>query len=303
VTREEAIESLTSPSAVTRLQAARALYDSAQVSDIPLLQRALTAEADAYVQHALARLCLKLSDATGDAAEGDEDRLISDALIDEVRANVVEEITQIIRHEISKTVGLLELHAVTDFGRSAYNRSELIKDVHRLQEFLDVLGRLNTASGTPKYEEADIGDLIMRASASVTLPDEVTLIFATTDSVIARADAGFLGLALENVLRNAAEACAESRGTIVISWGVTDRDIWIAVHDDGSGLELGYDQAQSPGTSTKEGHFGWGLFIVKRALASMGGGTLELRPASKRGAIAELRWPHPMPTHDENPAD
>jgi len=264
-----------------------------------MLQQSLAAETDAYVQHALARLCLKLSDATREIETGDQDRLISDVLLDEIRANVVEDITQTIRHEISKTVGLLELHAISDVGREAYEKSAILRDVRRLQDFLDVLARLNTASGTPRYEETDIGDVVARATAFATLPEGVTLVVATTDPVIARTDVGFLCMAFENVLRNAAEACADSAGTIVVSWGTTDRDVWIAVHDDGSGLALGYDQAKKPGTSTKEGHFGWGLVIVQRALASMGGGTLELQPRSGGGTLAVLRWPHPMSTGDE----
>ena len=99
-------------------------------------------------------------------------------------------------------------------------------------------------------------------------------------------------LALTNVLLNAIQACEDTGGRVTVNWGTTDRDSWITVWDEGSGLKQGYDASTKPGTTTKPGHFGWGLTIVLRALASMGSGQFDLRPRSQGGAVAELRWPH-----------
>ena len=291
MTREEAIAGLESTSSVTRLQAARALFAKAQPSDLEFLDQALASEHDAYVQRALARVCLQLRDDLPTAEPASGDLLIDSVLREEIRTQVVEEVSKVIAHEMESTVGFLNVHARQDIG-DGYETSRTHDDIRRLIDFLGVLERLNSAATPPVYQELDLGDVVARSLREAHVPPERTLL-GTTEFVVVQGDPKLLKLAVTNVLLNALEACEETGGRLTVNWGTTDRDSWVAVLDEGSGLQQGYDRSAKPGTTTKQGHFGWGLTIVRRALASMGSGEFDLRPRNGGGAVAELRWPHP----------
>jgi len=297
--REEALATLNSRSAVSRLQAARALYAAARPSDVDAVERALATEHDAYVQRALARVCLRLRDELPATEPSQADRLLDSVLREEIRTQVVEEMSKVIAHEMESTVGFLNVHAREDIGEG-YDTSRTRDDVQRLLDFLEVLERLNSAASPPVYQELDLGDVILQSVREAHVAQE-SLLFGTTEAVIVQADPKLLKLALTNVLLNAVEACESTGGRITINWGTTDRDSWVAVLDEGAGLQQGYDRSSKPGTTTKQGHFGWGLTIVRRALASMGSGEFSLLPRNGGGTAAELRWPNP--TEAERDAD
>ncbi len=291
MTREEVIAGLQAGSAMTRLQAARALFAEAEPSDLELLDRALATENDAYVQRALARVCLQLRNELPDTEPATGDLLIDSVIREEIRTQVVEEVSKVISHEMESTVGFLNVHARQDIG-AEYESSDTHDDIQRMIDFLGVLDRLNSAATPPVYQELELGDIVARSLREAHVPTERTLL-GTTESVVVQGDPKLLKLAVTNVLLNALEACEETGGRVTVNWGTTDRDSWVAVLDEGSGLQQGYDRSAKPGTTTKQGHFGWGLTIVRRALASMGSGEFDLRPRNGSGAVAELRWPHP----------
>lgn len=290
MTRNEALAALASSSAVTRLQAARKLFSIAEPQDLAALNELLGREKDAYVQRALARVCLHLDDNLPAAEPTAGERLVDSVLRDEIRTQVVEEMSKVIAHELESTVGFLDVHAKADVGDD-YEQSRTYADVQRLIDFLGVLDHLNVAARPAAHQELDLGDVVARSLREAHVPPERTL-FGTTETVVVHGDPRLLKLALTNVLLNAIQACEETGGRVSVNWGTTDRDSWIAVLDEGSGLKQGYDASTKPGMTTKHGHFGWGLTIVLRALASMGSGQFDLRPQSGGGAVAELRWPH-----------
>ena len=91
----------------------------------------------------------------------------------------------------------------------------------------------------------------------------------------------------------AVEATGENERSIVVNWGDTDRDYWLAVLDEGIGLPESADKILTPGVSTKDGegtHFGIGLTIVQRAMHTLNG-TVDPRRRDPRGSVVELRWP------------
>jgi signal transduction histidine kinase len=290
VTREEALAALASLSAVTRLQAARKLFSIAEPEDLAVVNELLGKEKDAYVQRALARVCLHLGDNLPAAEPATSEQLVDSVLREEIRTQVVEEMSKVIGHELESTVGFLNVHARAEIGDD-YERSRTHDDVERLIEFLGVLDHLNDAARPAAFQELNLGDVVARSLRAAHIPPE-RILLGTTETVVVRGDPRLLKLALTNVLLNAIQACEETGGRVIVNWGATDRDSWITVWDEGSGLKQGYDASTRPGTTTKPGHFGWGLTIVLRALASMGSGQFDLRPRRGGGAVAELRWPH-----------
>ena len=186
MTREEALAALTSRSAVTRLQAARKLFSLAEPKDLASLNELLGQEKDAYVQRALARVCLHLGDDLPTAEPATSEQLVDSVLREEIRTQVVEEMSKVIGHELESTVGFLNVHAKAEIG-DGYEQSRTHDDVQRLIEFLEVLDHLNDAARPAAFEELDLGDVIARSLRAAHLPPERTLL-GTNETVVVRGD-------------------------------------------------------------------------------------------------------------------
>ena len=242
---------------------------------------------------------------------------------EELRAQAIEETSALFLHELRPLVGLLERAAASEIGRYDCSRTKV--SVDRVRSFLGAIEKLGKASAPPAIQEFDLTDLVIRAAADesmqgratlynfeqvtnedVGLDDEfehssqqpvVKLSFARQDPVVTTGDPTLVGMALANALRNAIEAVLEvteaDRNEVVLNWGITDVDSWIAVLDEGCGLPMGWDHLADPGTSTKpksQGHLGMGLPIAQKAMESARG-SLRLTPRPSVGVSCEIRWP------------
>jgi signal transduction histidine kinase len=300
--REEALAALSSPSSVQRLKAARDLFALAEPADSEPIRRAMSTETDAWVRSALAD-ALRHLEGSGQrmgAIVGPDRDDSNQTQWDELRAQTTKEVTAMLLHELNPMVGRLRLTArseIPDFLPSRTNAA-----IERIRLFIEAAQKLNEASSPPDWQELDLTDLAV-ATCEAERPDleaRIRLEPARGDPLIVSGDPALLRLALSNAIRNAVESVADLRRSgvesdrgvdVVVNWGVTDLDAWVAVLDRGIGLPSGFDKATAPWTTTKskETHLGIGLTLAKRALESMNG-TITLRPQGERGAICELRW-------------
>jgi len=214
--REEALALLTSGSATLRLAAARELYSSAGLQDLSAIDEALVHESDSYTRRALARVKVRLGPATSREGESQPDRLIDAAVRDEIRAQQLEEVSKVIIHELGPTVGFLATNASRELKES-YETSDTRRLVERLQDYLGVLDELNVASAPPRYEEVNLSDVVALAVGDAELPEDQVVHLGRFDSVVTRVDPGRLRLALRNVIKNAAEACVGTGGSVVVN--------------------------------------------------------------------------------------
>lgn len=295
ISREEALAAILEPSSVERLRGARALAKSATHDDREALTRARRTEPDMWVRsaldQALARIDPRKRNSRPEHVTGgvdrDEQRLLSD-----VRAQATEEVTKALLHELGPLVGFIRRAASREVA--PFPGSETEQAIERLQAFLRAMRSLQEASSAPDLEEVNLTELILHVVAENPKPDRVEIRCARDDQVIVIADPALLRLAIANAIRNAIEACQQQvprrDGHVVINWGITDRDAWVAILDDGCGLPEGWDKAWVPGTTTKskKEHFGMGLSNARSAIRSLGG-TIRLRPQDG-GTACELRW-------------
>jgi len=114
------------------------------------------------------------------------------------------------------------------------------------------------------------------------------------DPCSCHADPDLVGLALENLLRNAREATGAGGAIVIRTRSVGERgrpEILLAVADDGAGMDARQrERAFDPLYTTKPQGSGLGLAFVKRA-AEAQGGSVRLQSAVGRGTTVELLLP------------
>ncbi|MRX51538.1 HAMP domain-containing protein [Paracoccus sp. S-4012] len=119
------------------------------------------------------------------------------------------------------------------------------------------------------------------------------------DPVLIEADAGMIGQALTNLMKNAGESVAESAAAdpepgwsprIVVTLDARPDVAVIRIADNGVGLPEDRSRLFEPYVTLKSGGTGLGLPIVKKIIEEHGG-SLTLSDNPPRGAVAEIRLP------------
>lgn len=280
---------LESGSSAERLKGARLILRKNLTSpDRQRLQRLRSKEADGWVQSALDRVLMQHPEASEMEASAPES-VESAQNLDDVRAQAIMTVARVLLHELNPLVGDVEEAAMEDVEN--YDASATRRELQRVKELLRTISRYETAAHAPRYVEFDLTDAVGREIPNAR-STQVDLRTGRSDPVITSGDWAQLRLAFVNGLRNAIEASAGEGQSIVINWGVTDKDAWISILDEGVGLPPGFDAAYEAGTTTKskETNQGWGLAIALRAIESHTG-KLQLRPRSPRGTVFTMRWP------------
>jgi signal transduction histidine kinase len=297
MTKEEALQLLTDSVPRTRQEAARFLYHEATAADIPFLTNRLRLEEDAHIRRAIVRVLVRCQSEPSVQAPTElevEPDSLADGMIEDVVAEVTEQVTTMFLHEITPLVGAITEAAEAEFSTYPTSRSHRIMD--RLVERLDVLSSLRRASSAPHHSEFDLTDLVKETISDEGLQSDPRVSGARDVPVIVSGAASHVRLALCNGLRNAVDAIdllpIPGTGEVVINWAFDDRSAWITVLDTGIGLPDGSDKIFEFGKTTKAKsiHSGFGLPIGVMAMRSAGG-RLSVLPRERGGTAFEIRWP------------
>ena len=294
-----ALELLLSASAFDRLRAARVLRNLALPADDGLIRDALASETDAWVRGALLRIAEPSAPVFGESNRATE--IVEDLaqLAHDVRLLTTQELTAMVTHELEPLVGTLRGACMNEISR--YEESSTKRAIDSMESFLAALVSLHRASIAPSINDFNLSDTVydvIRALQVERLEQRLRPILVAVgrnDPVSASGDPDLVRLALVNVLRNAMEAsdlaAGGDEGAVIVSWGTTDRDSWVAVLDRGVGLPSGASRMRDPGVTTKDKsmHTGMGLAVTVMALESMGGNVSHY-PREGGGVVAEIRW-------------
>lgn len=293
MTREAAITLLGSESTHERLKASRFLARHAQASDLDALRRARQTEVVSYVKASLDCAIARISNLPPAIERDPDDEInVPDELKRQIRSQAVQWITGLLLHEIASPIGLAKRAASREIPD--YPESRTRRYLDSIERIFEAIEQLKGAAAVPKPEQFDLSELLADiASAEVPEDQALTVSLVGPRPMIVTSDPALVRLVICNGVRNALEAVAAANPgephPIVITWGETDVDYWVAILDRGAGLVGPPEAAFEIGKSTKKGHSGFGLAIARQAIETLGG-TVLLAPADQGGTRYEARW-------------
>ncbi|MFB0516680.1 MAG: ATP-binding protein [Candidatus Neomarinimicrobiota bacterium] len=169
---------------------------------------------------------------------------------------------------------------------------ELEADVRRLEQIAD---RFHKVGAILRFEELDLR-LLAESSAAYfrqRLPtSSETTITVTGDSVSVQGAETLLQWALENLIKNALDACQGRKGIIQVKVGAVAGNGVIEVWDNGVGIGA-RDRKNifRPGYSTKSHGWGLGLSLVRRIVADIHRGKLRLVSSRPGETVVRMSLP------------
>jgi signal transduction histidine kinase len=294
MTREEALQALRTGSVAERRQAARLLAELALPGDARALENARAREPDTYVSVTLADVLAQLAGANSQAESVAESVMDDQRLAADAEARAVERTTAMLVHELSRFVGFTRSAARDEIPD--FDESETATELVRVESLLDAIERLGKAAATPRLEELDLGGLAMDIASREASRFRTAVETSGPQPMLIASDADLIGLAIGACLVNALEATddqhpeVEKPPSVIVGWGMTDRDYWVALLDQGAGISSALRNPFKFAGTTKSGHLGVGLALAERALRTLGGG-VDLGNRDDGGARCELRWP------------
>lgn len=290
--RAEALQQLRSTSPHERLKAAQFFAKHFTQTDLPNLHAARNRESVAYVKRRLDAAIERAEGSTGDTQRSGAtvEPEVPEILRTEIRAKAVEWVSGTLLHELEPIIGQLRTAATREVPQ--FEDSRVKAHLDQLERVFLGIYCLREATATPRIEEFDLAflikDIIAQEGAEKIVSPQGQQPFVISS------DPRLLTLAICNGLRNAVEAVEsvleETGGhPIVITWGITDVDYWIAILDQGPGIVGLAEGAFNIGTTTKRGHIGFGLAIARQAISTLEGNVV-LSSAQGGGARLEIRW-------------
>jgi signal transduction histidine kinase len=292
VTREEALAQLRSDVPHQRLKAARYLVHNVKAEDQMILRDARQRETVSYVKKSLDQALANLSrQPQSPGSESLDELSIPEDVRRQIRAQATEQVTRTLLHEIEAPIGLVRFEASREIAN--YAESKTKKRLDSLQRIFDAIEQLKLATTSPKPEGFDLAELIRDIVIMETANKQVDVSLQGPSPQMVTSDPALIRMAICNGVRNAIEAVyaiqtAEPH-SVVVTWGSTDVDHWVAVLDQGPGIVGPVEAAFEMGKSTKIGHSGFGLAIAKQAIETLGGDVTLLQGANG-GARYEVRW-------------
>ena len=291
MTRDEALESLSSSSAHGRLKAARFLAHNSNSADLQALRAALRDETVSYVRTSLELAIKRASSSAAPAAEKTAEEFeIPPDVRAQIQNEVTEEVTGQMLHEIASPVGLIAYAAAREIP--GYGQSRTRKHVENLKRVFKAIEQLKSAAAVPRPEEFDLAELLGEIVSVIVRTDTVEISLLGAKPMLVTSDRALLRLAVSNGLRNAVEAVVGIPSLephqIVLTWGETDVDYWVTILDQGPGVTGLTESAFGIGKTTKKGHSGFGLAVARQAVETLGG-ACTLQPATEGGARFEIR--------------
>jgi hypothetical protein len=225
------------------LRAARWFAKHSQEADHDLLRRAIDVGSDRWTQDALKAALASLHRPEPGVRESRRDEVdeLTEGLTEKIYSEAVEETTAQLVHELEPVLVLGVLKVLARKEIPQYETSQTFVQILRLERILAAIDALRRAASSPNLVEVDLAEIIRRVAETEKIRESVAITFGGPRPFIVLTDQALVELALANGIRNALESAGsvDPKSPIVISWGDTDRDYWVAVLDEGRRFQSG----------------------------------------------------------------
>ena len=201
-----------------------------------------------------------------------------------------------IRHGFTRILNLLYDTNELDSQVSEKVKTEIMNMNNRMKQLLEF-----SRAGKLEYEQAEVNDILFMAKEQVRYEkaaiDSKILLEDMPESIIIRADAPKLTMAISNLIRNSLET--EKKGiTIRLSAHKLDGIVELRVSDDGPGIPDDVkDMVFEPFYTSKAKGFGLGLSLID-TIAKAHGGKTYIASNGKEGTEIRIAIPITEPMDD-----
>lgn len=158
--------------------------------------------------------------------------------------------------------------------------TEMSKDIQRLEMITD---RFSKIGSTPKLDSHDIYQVLHTAISYIKdrSSNRVHFIFEIKDPIFTELNTSLFSWVVENLCKNAIDAM-NGNGTITISVGEKEKQLFIDVKDTGKGIPSAQQKAVfQPGYTTKKRGWGLGLSLAKRIIETYHNGKIFVKQSTE----------------------
>lgn len=290
MTPEQAAAMISSQRSADRRLAGREIAANPRLIDRAVIEAAYHHETVPQIRQQFKTALKALLEAAPQVAEPNEDQ--ARAIYEEASLRATRTVTERILHQLNPLIGDIEQAAQSDIVGYQGSKTQIAIGQIQLQALAIV--KLYNASKPASMEEFDLAEAVRNCLPYDLDHQRCRVSFAGSQPTMVQGDPALIAVAVTNTLRNAIEASLpvatdSHKPPIIVNWGVTDRENWISIIDEGTGFGGNIAGAFEIGSSTK-GHSGHGLPAAKAAMLSLSG-KIEMIPQEDRGCAVNLSWP------------
>ena len=290
MTPEQAAAMISSQRSADRRLASRELAVNPRLVEQSVIEAAYHHETVPQIRQQFGIALKTLNAARPKVAEPDEQQ--ARAIYEEASLRATRTVTERVLHQLNPLIGDIEQVAQAEVAN--YLSSKTRVAIGQIQLQAEAITKLYNASKPASIEEFDLSAAIRHCLPQDLRHQRCRVSFAGSQPTMVQGDPALIAVAVTNTLRNAIEASLSvatdnHKPPIIVNWGITDRENWISIIDEGIGFSGNISGAFEIGTSTK-GHSGHGLPAAKAAMLSLSG-KIEMIPQEDKGCVINLSWP------------
>jgi len=290
MTPDQAIALISSPRSADRRLASREIATNPKLVERSIIEAAYHRETVPQIRQQFGTALKALGGRRQKFSEPDEGQVR--VIYEEALLRATRTVTERILHQLNPLIGDIEQAAAAEIGTFEESKTKIA--VGQIQLQAEAIIKLYNASKPASMEEFDLALAIRNCLPQDLEHQRCRVSFAGSEPTMVQGDPALIAVAVTNTLRNAIEASLPvavdgQEPPIIVNWGMTDRENWVSIIDEGVGFAGNIAGAFEIGSSTK-GHSGHGLPAAKAAMLSLSG-KIEMIPQDDKGCVVNLSWP------------
>lgn len=267
------------------------LSSSINVLSISELENAISTVESPHVKNILKGFLSKKKSSTIASIERVEHDKLDDIDIEAIKSEAFSESIGHFLHELNPIIGAIALHTKQEIPN--FENSKTFKDLDYLDKMINTFEDWLKVEQAARYKKIFISEALDSEIEILNKQCNITFVNNISKSLEIVTDEALIRIIVSNVLRNSIQATKlanQLTSPIMINGGVTDRELWLSIIDQGCGLKDPQEVMITSRFSTKPGNKGFGLTILNKAVSALNG-SWELKNGVVRGSEFHLEIP------------